>query len=60
MFTSTQELDYIWRLANSVSNKYGNDVTTSIFAKYDAYGPYDLSSIYISDVVADLEMIIND
>ncbi len=57
---NTQELDYIWTLANSVSSKYGNDVTTSIFAKYDAYGPYDLSSIYISDVIADLELIIND
>lgn len=46
--------------ANTVATAYGSSVVSSVFAKYDAHGFYDLSPCYYSEVFADLEMIAND
>lgn len=46
--------------ANTVATEYGSSVVSSVFAKYDAHGFYDLSPCYYSEVFADLEMIAND
>ena len=46
--------------ANAVAAEYGSSTVSSVFARYNAHGFYDLSSCYYSEAFADLEMIAND
>lgn len=57
------KLDWEINIVNAtskVATEYGSSFVSSVFARYDAHGFYDLSSCYYSEVFADLEQIAND
>lgn len=50
----------IENVAGNVYEKYGSNVAKSVFQRYDAYGIYNLSPCYYSEVFSDLELMAND